>query len=234
MLSVISVGSLKASGSATVALTLAGVAAAADIPVALIDAAGPGELAGWAAMGAQPRHLEYERAADIAALERALRGTRRRGALAIIDAGEEEAIVRAAASLADRALIPVRFSPLSAYSALVTDQLLAADARREGKAGDRCFVASAISAIGSGVARSIEAIIGTSDTARLPVGLSQCAAHAAPFVHGGTIFTLDETAVAGLDHARAEAASFAHAVGMLGGAAVSIPAPRFDAERRAA
>ncbi|MBB4004926.1 chromosome partitioning protein ParA [Aurantimonas endophytica] len=233
MLSVISVGSLKASGSATVALTLASVAAAAEIPVMLVDAAAHGELAGWAAKGAHPPLLQYEHAADIAAIERALRQAWRRGALAIIDAGEEELTVRAAAGLAERALIPVRFSPLSAYSALVTDQLLAADARLAPR-GDRCFVASAITAIGNGVARSIEAIIGTSDTLRLPVGLSQCAAHLAPFVHGGTIFTLDDTVVAGLDHARAEAASFAHAVGILGAAVESKPAPSFDAQRRAA
>ncbi|NDV85851.1 chromosome partitioning protein ParA [Aurantimonas aggregata] len=234
MLSVISVGSLKASGSATVALTLASVAAAADIPVVLIDAAGQGELAGWAAKAAHPAHLSYEQAADIAAIERALRQARRSGAVAIIDAGEDEATVRAAAGLADRALIPVRFSPISAYSALVTDQMLAADARRDRKAGDRCFVASAITVIGSGVARSIEAIIGTSGTPRLPIGLSQCAAHAAPFALGGTIFTLDDVAAAGLERARVEAARFAQAVGILGAAVESPPVRRFEAQRQAA
>ncbi|HEX2018717.1 MAG TPA: chromosome partitioning protein ParA [Aurantimonas sp.] len=235
MFPVISIGSLKASGSATVALTLASVAAAADIPVTLIDAAENEELARWAAKPGRPDRLQFEPTSSVACIAPIVSEARRRGAIVIIDAGEAEETLRAAAGLADRALIPVRFSPLSAYSALVTDQLLAADSRFGERRGNRCFVASAVTAVGSGIARSIEAIIGTSDTPRLPIGLSQCAAHEAPFVHGGTIFTLDDTAAPGLDRARVEAASFAHAVGIFGGAAVeSDPVPVIDGLRRAA
>ena len=45
MIPVISVGSLKTSGTSTLAMTLAGVAAAAEIPVIVIDAARDGDLA---------------------------------------------------------------------------------------------------------------------------------------------------------------------------------------------
>ena len=122
MFPVISVGSLKASGSATVALPLASVAAAADIPVMLIDASGSGQLAGWAEKRRLPNHLQFEQTTDIRSIARTVSEARQRGARVIIDAGEQEETLRATASLADRALIPVRFSPLSAYSALVTDQ----------------------------------------------------------------------------------------------------------------
>lgn len=235
MYPVISVGSLKASGSATVALTLASVAAAADIPVVLVDASGSAQLAGWAEKQGMPDSLQFEETTDIQSIARTVSEARQRGAIVIIDAGEQEETLRAMASLADRALIPVRFSPLSAYSALVTDQLLAADARLGIQRGDRCFVASAVTAIGSGIARSIEAIIGTSDTMRLPVGLSQCAAHEAPFVHGGTIFTLDHATLPDLDRTRAEAASFAYAVGIFGTAEDgSAEVPAIETLRRAA
>ena len=48
MMPVLSIGSLKTSGSTTLALTLAGVAAAADIPVVLIDGARDKDLVEWA------------------------------------------------------------------------------------------------------------------------------------------------------------------------------------------
>ncbi len=53
--------------------------------------------------------------------------------IAIIDAGDNPELIRAGARLSDRALIPVRFSPLSAYAALATDRLLASlpEDRRE-------------------------------------------------------------------------------------------------------
>ncbi len=48
MTPVLSVGSLKTAGSSTLALTLAGVAAAAEIPVVLIDGARDKDLVDWA------------------------------------------------------------------------------------------------------------------------------------------------------------------------------------------
>ena len=216
MIPVISIGSLKTSGSTTVALTLAAVAAAADIPVVLIDAARDGDLAAWAERGAVPRRLSVARTDDPAEIERLVRAARRRGDAAIIDAGDEAATIAAAARLADRALIPVRFSPLSAYAAIVTDQLLARDASSGRRGRERCFIASAVTAIPSRVARAVEEVVTASATRKLTVGLVQRAAYEAPFMQGGTIFTLQDEAAPGLDRARAEAASLAFEVGILG------------------
>lgn len=216
MISVVSVGSLKTSGSSTVALTLASVAAAADIPILLIDAARDGDLAAWASRAGRPAKITVERCRDEATIEKLVRTARKRGDLVVIDAGDEAATIRLGAKLSDRAVIPVRFSPLSASYAVETDRILARDAGRGRRTRDRCFVASAVATIPSRIARSVEAIIGESETARLPIGLVQRAAYEAPFLHGGTIFTLDEDHAPGLDRARAEAASLAYEIGILG------------------
>ncbi|TFF19166.1 chromosome partitioning protein ParA [Jiella endophytica] len=216
MISVVSVGSLKTSGSSTMALTLASVAAAADIPVLLIDAARDGDIADWATRNAVPTKLWVERARDEATIEKLVRAGRRRGDLVVIDAGDEAATIRAGARLADRAVIPVRFSPASAFYAVETDRLLNEDAGRGRRARDWCFVASAVATIPSRIARGVEAIIEASQTPRLPIGLVQRAAYEAPFLFGGTIFTLEDAAAPGLDRARAEAASLAYEIGILG------------------
>ena len=109
MTPVLSIGTLKTSGTSTLALTLAAVGAAADIPVVLIDAARDGDLADWSHKSTVPAKITVERARDIGTIERLVRAARRRGDIAIIDAGDEEATIRAGAMLADRALIPVRF-----------------------------------------------------------------------------------------------------------------------------
>ncbi|MEX6505415.1 chromosome partitioning protein ParA [Jiella sp. M17.18] len=216
MLPVVSVGSLKTSGTSTVALTLASVAAAAEIPVMLIDAARDGDIAAWAAMGGVPRTITVERTRDEETIERLVRGARRRGDFAIVDAGDEASTIRAAACLADRALIPVRFSPLSARYAVATAAMLAEEAGKGRRDRDWCFVASAVTTIPSRIARSVEAIIAASATRRLPIGLVQRAAYEAPFLHGGTIFTLADDVAPGLDRARAEAATLAYEIGILG------------------
>ncbi|MBP0616221.1 chromosome partitioning protein ParA [Jiella mangrovi] len=216
MISVISVGSLKTSGSSTVALTLASVAAAADIPVLLIDAARDGDIAAWASQAGRPAKISVERIRDETAIEKLVRAARKRGDLVIIDAGDEAETIRASAKLADRALIPVRFSPVSALYAIETDRLLAEDIGRGRRLRDWCFVASAVATIPSRIARSVEAIVEESATARLPIGLVQRAAYEAPFLFGGTIFTMEEDVAPGLDRARAEAASLAYEIGILG------------------
>ena len=225
MTPVLSIGTLKTSGTSTLALTLAAVGAAADIPVVLIDAARDGDLADWAQKGPVPLRITVERTRDIAAIERLVRAARRRGDIAIIDAGDDEAMICAGALLADRALIPVRFSPLSAVAALATDRVLSQDDGLGRHARDRCFVASAVTAIPSRIARAIETLVQTSRTRRLDLGLVQRAAYEAPFLLGGTIFTLDDAMAPGLDRARAEAASLAYEIGLLGRRTQARPAP---------
>ena len=216
MISVVSVGSLKTSGSSTLALTLASVAAAADIPVLLIDSARDGDIMDWSKRNAIPAKLWVERAQDEVTIEKLVRAARKRGDLVIIDAGDEAATIRSAAKLSDRALIPVRFSPVSAHYAVETDRMLTEDAGRGRRSRDWCFVASAVATIPSRIARGVEAIIEASQTPRLPIGLVQRAAYEAPFLFGGTIFTLSDDAAPGLDRARAEAASVAYEIGILG------------------
>lgn len=216
MIPVISIGSLKTSGTTTLALTLAGVAAAADIPVFLIDASRDRDIMTWAAKGNCPSKITVEAAEDEIAIERLVRAARRRGDIAIIDAGDASDTIRAAARLSDRTLIPVRFSPLSAYAAVATDRMLATEANKGRRGRDWAFAASAVTAIPSRVARSIEAVIEQSATPRLEIGLVLRAAYEAPFLHGGTIFNLSDAIAPGLDRARAEAASLAFEIGILG------------------
>lgn len=218
MIPVIAIGSLKTSGTTTLALTLAGVAAAAEIPVVLIDAARDRDLVEWAKKPGRPVFARVEEAYEEETLERLVRAARRRGDLAIIDAGDDPEMIRRAACLADRTLIPVKFSPLSVCAGLVTDALIGKHAAQGRRGRDRFFVASAIATIPSRIARTIETMMERSATPRLAVGLVQRAAYEAPFLHGGTIFTLDEKVAPGLDRARAEAASLAYAVGILGSA----------------
>lgn len=216
MTTMISIGSVKTSGTSTLALTLASVAAAAGIPVLLIDASRDGDLVEWARKPGRPGVLSVEEARDEVSVERLMRGARRRGDLAILDCGDDSAIIRCGAKLADRALVPVRFSPLSVCAGVVTDRFLAEEAVVGVPGCDRFFVATEITVIASRIARAIEAMLGESATPRLPVGLSQRAAYEAPFLHGGTIFTLDDALAPGLDRARAEAAILAYEAGLLG------------------
>lgn len=234
MIPVISIGSLKTSGTTTFALTLAGVAAAADIPVVLIDAARDKDLVAWAAKGACPSKITVESADDEAGIERLVRAARRRGEFAIIDAGDVAETIRSAAKLSDRTLIPVRFSPLSAYAAIATDRMLAADAGKGRRNRDWSFAASGVTMIPSRVARIVEGIIQQSPTAKLEIGLVLRAAYEAPFLHGGTIFSLSDEIAPGLDRARAEAATLAYEIGILGRPAQSLPAETIEAIREAA
>lgn len=228
MTTMISIGSVKTSGTSTLALTLASVAAAAGIPVLLIDASRDGDLAQWARKPGRPRILSVEEAKDEVSVERLMRGARRRGDIAILDCGDDASIIRCGARLADRALVPVRFSPLSVCAGIVTDRFLAEEAGLGAPGRDRFFVATEITMIASRIARAIEAMLGESQTRRLEVGLAQRAAYEAPFLHGGTIFTLDDTQAPGLDRARAEAAILAYEAGLLGRAPSLRHTPAFE------
>lgn len=234
MIPVLSIGCLKTSGTTTLALTLAGVAAAAEIPVVLIDAARDRDLVDWARLEGRPAAITVERAKDEAEMERLVRAARRRGDLAIVDAGDDAETIRAGALLADRAIVPVRFSPLSAYAALATDRLLEADSGKGRRGRDRYFAASAVTAIPSRIARMVETIVEHSGTPRLDIGLVQRAAYEAPFLHGGTIFTLTDEIAPSLDRARAEAATLAYEVGILGHVAAGAAPEERYVERRAA
>ena len=183
----------------------------------LIDASRDKDIAAWGAKPGRPERCTVEIADDEMALERLVRAARRRGEVAIIDAGDNADLLRAGARLADKALIPVRFSPLSAYAALATDQLLRMEAGKGRRDRDWAFVASAVTTIPSRIARSIETMIERSPTPRLETGLVQRAAYEAPFMHGGTLFNLTEEHVSGLDRAQTEATMLAYEVGLLGG-----------------
>ncbi|RFC66179.1 chromosome partitioning protein ParA [Fulvimarina endophytica] len=212
---VIAIGSLKSSGTTTLALTLAGVVAAANIPILLIDAARDGDATNWAAKASIPAKLRVERETETVEIERLVRGARRRGEAVIIDCGTLPEQLRFAERMADTTLIPVRFSPLSAYAAIETDRLFDETPGIGRPDRKRAFVASAITPIHSRVAKAVEGLIARSTTQRLSVGLSLRAAYEAPFLTGGTLFGLDEADAPGLDRARAEAATLAYAVGLL-------------------
>ena len=216
MVPVLTIGSLKTSGATTLAMTLAAVVCGADIPVTLIDAARDPDAADWAEKRQLSARLRVVRACEPIEIERLVRGARRRGEAAIVDAGTDPETLLSSSRLADQTLIPVRFSPLSAFAAVATDRLLAADETNGRPGRTRAFVASAVTPIPSRVARAVEDLILASPTPRLPVGLSLRAAFEAPFLSGGSLFTLADDEAPSLDRARAEAAMLAYEVGLLG------------------
>ncbi|GGD26635.1 chromosome partitioning protein ParA [Aureimonas glaciei] len=234
MIPVISIGSLKTSGTTTLALTLASVAAAADIPVVLIDAARDKDLVAWAAKGGLPARITVEAVDDEATMERLVRAARRRGDLAIIDAGDTADAIRAGARLADRTLIPVRFSPLSAYAAIATERLIASEAGKGRRGRDWAFLATAVTAIPSRIARMVESVIQQSHATKIHCGMVLRAAYEAPFLHGGTLFSLADEIAPGLDRARAEAATIAYECGILGDTASRVPLEPAEEFSRAA
>ncbi|KQT85936.1 hypothetical protein [Aurantimonas sp. Leaf443] len=216
MIPVISVGSVKTSGTTTLAMTLAAVAAAAEIPVVLIDASRDRDLLTWSRKTILPPRFTVEATQNEEEMEQLVRAARRRGDAAIIDAGSSVDTIRMAARLSDRSLIPVRFSPVSAAAALLTDTILGAEADLGRRNRTRLFVASAVTHIPSRIARSVEQTVQRSSTPRAGIGLVQRSAYEAPFLYGGTIFTLPVEVAPGLDRARAEAASLAFEIGILG------------------
>ncbi|MDY8110435.1 chromosome partitioning protein ParA [Fulvimarina sp. 2208YS6-2-32] len=230
MIPVIAIGSLKSSGSTTLGLTLAGVAAAANIPVTIIDGAHDPDAAIWAGKRSLPRRLGVVRETNPSEIETMVRGARRRGEAMIIDCGTNPELLRLAERMADKTLIPVRFSPLSADAAIATDALFDATPGLGRPGRERAFVASAITPIHSRIARVVESLIASSATKRLQVGLSLRAAYEAPFLNGGSLFSLDDDEAPGLDRARAEAAMLAYEVGLLQVAGTRRDAPaRLDA-----
>lgn len=213
-MTVISMGSVKSAGTTTLALSLASVAAAADIPVMLIDAANDWDLMTWAAKPGRPAGIEVVRCDQTSKLEELVRAGEARHALVLIDGGTRPETLRQAARFAETVLIPVRFSPLSSYAAAATDIFLSAETKKTpGKR--QAFVASCIAQIPSRIARAVEDRLSRRSTERLPTGLAQRAAFEAPFLFGGTVFTLTDAQSPGLARAQSDAAALAVELGIL-------------------
>lgn len=225
-MSVIAVCQLKSGGSSTLALTLASAAAAAGRTVTIVEASRNGDLARWANLPGCPRAITVAHCHSILDMERATREALLRGSTVIVDPGTKEDRLRMAARSADIALVPVRFSPLSAYWAAQTERLLRAE-RELGRPRRHAFVATAISQIPSRIARAMEASLDLSEAERLPAGLALRAAFEAPFQFGGTIFTLGLDTAPGLSRAREDASAVASALGAFARA----PAPIVPVER---
>ncbi|WP_156381409.1 chromosome partitioning protein ParA [Aurantimonas sp. Leaf443] len=221
---VIAIGSLKTAGSTTLALTLASVAAAAGVPVLLVDASRDRDLSVWAAKPGRPDGLDVVSPETGGQLQQAIRAGRDAGALILLDAGSKPEILRFSRRVADFLLIPVRFSPLSTFAAVATDRLVAPETPAETDL-PRAFVASAITQIPSRIARIVEGSLALRQTERLAAGLCQRAAYEAPFLYGGTIFTLVDEQAPGLRRAQAEAIDLMAQLTARIGAAEMAPIP---------
>ncbi|GGD21838.1 hypothetical protein GCM10011335_25990 [Aureimonas glaciei] len=179
----------------------------------LIDAGNTHDLSTWASKPGKPIQIEVAKCEKTNQLAGLVREGIERRAVVIIDAGTRPEVLRAATRLAATVLIPLRFSPLSAFAAALTDQLLATEL--EGTTKRRCFVATAIAQIPSRIARAVEAEVERSTTERFPVGLAQRAAYEAPFMFGGTLFTLSDDTAPGIARAQDEARAMAANLGVL-------------------
>jgi chromosome partitioning protein len=213
-MAVVSIGAAKSGGTTTVALTLASATAAAGVPVLLLDASPGMDLATWSAKSGSQPGLEVLRCHSPEILEQAVSLGSRRGALVLIDAGTSPRMLLSAAECADTVLIPLRLSPLSAFSAVATDTFLARNLR-DAEDKQIAFVATAIAQIPSRVARAVEERMMRSPTPKLAQGLAQRAAFEAPFLYGGTIFSLPDVLAPGLHRAREDANALARALCLL-------------------
>ncbi|WP_152045586.1 chromosome partitioning protein ParA [Aureimonas psammosilenae] len=206
-LPVISIGSIKSAGTSTLALTIASAAASAGVSVLLVDAGPDGDLSSWAAKPGRPNGIELVQCDKPSRLAALVNDGIDRQMLVVIDAGRTQDMLRAGARVADTVLVPVRFSPLSALAAAATDQFLSLETKDSEIR--QAFVATAIAQIPSRIARAVEKQMENRPTERLPIGLAQRAAFEAPFMYGGTIFTLTEKQAPGLVRAQAEARALA-------------------------
>ncbi|MBC8128822.1 MAG: chromosome partitioning protein ParA, partial [Rhizobiaceae bacterium] len=140
-MTVISVCQLKSGGSSTLALTLASVAAAEGRDVLIVDASRNGDLTRWSDLPQRPAGITVVPCKSAADIDRSIRAGKGRSQLVVLDVGTKRERLRVAAGLSDISLIPVRFSPLSAYWASETDRMI-----RRSAAGPRrrpVFVATA-------------------------------------------------------------------------------------------
>lgn len=215
MIGSIAIGTLKSSGSTTLALMIASVAARCERPVVLLDAAPDPDLHLWARKGFGTSDLKVKRVERIKDLPDMVEDARRQDRCVIVDAGREPATIGRAAALCDRFAVPVRLSPASAIAAIGTDRLLDGLKGRARDRGRRLFVANAVTLIPSRVARAVEAIVASSATPRLPIGLGLRAAYEAPFLGGGTLFDLMDEEAPGLARAQSEAFDLTVALGLV-------------------
>ncbi|MCK5934568.1 MAG: chromosome partitioning protein ParA [Fulvimarina manganoxydans] len=215
MIGSIAIGTLKSSGSTTLALMIASVVARCERPVTLLDAAPDPDLHLWVRKGFGISDLKVKRVERVKELADMVEDARRRERCVVVDAGREAPMIAQAASICDRFAVPVRLSPASAIAAIGTDRLLDGLKGRARDRGRRLFVANAVTLIPSRVARAVEAIVASSATPRLPIGLSLRAAYEAPFLGGGTLFDLMDEEAPGLARAQSEAFELTAALGLV-------------------
>ncbi|MDY8108591.1 chromosome partitioning protein ParA [Fulvimarina sp. 2208YS6-2-32] len=214
MIRSIGIGTFKSSGTTILALTAASAAACSEGRVVLVDAAHDPDLALWARKGFGTPDIDVIRAERAAGLPGILNDASNRGHLVVVDAGRDPATIARVAALCDRLVIPVRLSPASALAVIATERHLDECGGRAADRHRRILVANAITPIPSRVARAVEAIVASSATRRLEVGLGLRAAYEAPFLGGGTLFDLMDEDAPGLVRARAEAMALAVALGL--------------------
>lgn len=201
-MTVVTVGSLRSGGTTTLALTLATVVERLGTDVLLVDAARRPDLSLWAQRPGCPKGIEVARVTKPRQLDEVVHIGRRSRRFVVIDAGVCDAMLAEAASVSAMAIIPVRFSPLSASAAAETDAMLAERGPRR-----RALVATGITPIPSRIARRVERDLAACHSFRLPAGLGLRAAFEAPFLAGGTIHNLTDEDAPGLASARQDAAA---------------------------
>lgn len=226
-MTVVTVGSLRSGGTTTLALTLATAVERLGTEVLLIDAARRPDLAHWSERAGCHKGIGVARVTKPRQLEDVVHLGRRSRRLVVIDAGVCDGMLTEAASLSAMAIIPVRFSPLSASAAAETDALFsdAPDGRAPRR---RALVATGITSIPSRIARRVERDLVACRSFRLPAGLGLRAAFEAPFLAGGTIYNLTDEDAPGLTSARQDAAAVLSELEMFG---LRRPEQRADARK---
>lgn len=225
-MTVVTVGSLRSGGTTTLALTLATVVERLGTDVLLVDGARRPDLSLWAERPGCPKGIEVARITKPRQLDEVVHLGRRSRRFVVIDAGVCDTMLAEAASVSAMAIIPVRFSPLSASAAAETDAMLAARGERAPRR--RALVATGITAIPSRIARRVERDLTACQGFRLPAGLGLRAAFEAPFLAGGTIYNLTDEDAPGLASARQDAAAVWSELEMFG---LRRPERRADARK---
>lgn len=228
-MTVVTIGSFRSGGTTTLALTLAAAVERLGTEVLLVDAARRPDLSVWSERPGCPKGIGVARVTKPSQLEDVVHLGRRSRRLVVIDAGVCEGMLAEAASVSTMAIIPVRFSPLSASAAAETEAMLR-EAPSERRPRRRALVATGITSIPSRIARRVERDLTSCRSFRLPAGLGLRAAFEAPFLTGGTIYNLTDDDAPGLASARQDAAAVLSELEMFG---LRRPEKRDDARKLA-
>jgi chromosome partitioning protein len=198
-------------GKSTASLLLAGELAAAEARVVLIDAdLSRRPLVAWAALPGRPETIEVIASAGERAILDEIETARGRAPWVLIDCeGIASRLVSYVISQADLVVIPSREQQQDAQAAIDTASEVARDGRATRREIPIAVVLTQTSAVKDRTARHVAAELRSSGLPVLRTELAIRGAYSALWSLGGTLHTLDRSAVRSIEPAIANADAYA-------------------------